>query len=68
MQHHYVYLLTSLTDPTRHYTGYTTDLKARLQSHNTGQSSHTNKYRPWGVSKRLSPSLASKKPSPSNVT
>ena len=52
--HHYVYLLTSITEPNRHYTGYTTDLTARLQSHNNGQSSHMNKYRPWHIETALS--------------
>jgi putative endonuclease len=43
----YVYLLRSLADPTQRYTGVTGDLEARLRQHNTGESTHTSKYRPW---------------------
>jgi putative endonuclease len=45
----YVYLLISGADPTERYIGYTTDLKARLKSHNEGASIHTRKYRPWNL-------------------
>jgi len=44
---HYVYILVSDHDPTRHYTGLTADLHARLAAHNAGQVSHTAKFRPW---------------------
>lgn len=44
---HYVYLLRSAADPTRRYTGVTSDLKARIGEHNAGKSPHTAKYRPW---------------------
>jgi putative endonuclease len=44
---HYVYLLISESDPTRHYTGCTTDLSARLAKHNQGGVPHTAKFRPW---------------------
>ncbi len=43
----YVYILKSKYNPTRHYTGLTSNLKRRLQEHNTGKSTHTSKYRPW---------------------
>jgi putative endonuclease len=36
-------------DPSRHYTGLTQDLDARILSHNAGQVSHTAKYRPWRI-------------------
>lgn len=42
----YVYILVSETDPTKHYTGYTTDLLTRLEAHNQGRSPHTAKYVP----------------------
>ncbi|MGA7840315.1 MAG: GIY-YIG nuclease family protein, partial [Candidatus Acidiferrales bacterium] len=29
------------------YTGVTDDLKARLSKHNSGDVTHTAKYRPW---------------------
>ena len=48
-QHHYVYILTSETDASRHYTGCTTDLQARLHKHNEGGVPHTAKYRPWRI-------------------
>jgi len=44
---HYVYILSSDVDPSRHYTGLTEDLAARLKVHNSGQVPHTAKYRPW---------------------
>jgi predicted GIY-YIG superfamily endonuclease len=34
---------------TRHYTGCTTDLEARLRKHNSGSVAHTAKFRPWRV-------------------
>lgn len=45
----YVYLIQSLSDSQRRYTGYTTDLRRRLKVHNTGGSVHTAKYVPWRV-------------------
>ena len=47
--YHYVYILTSLKDPNRHYIGITTNLTARLKKHNEGGSPHTAKYRPWRI-------------------
>jgi predicted GIY-YIG superfamily endonuclease len=44
---HYVYLLESSVDPTRRYTGYTTDLKIRLADHNSGKNQSTVSGRPW---------------------
>jgi predicted GIY-YIG superfamily endonuclease len=43
----YVYILQSLVDETRHYTGVTDDLDDRLNRHNAGEVSHTRKYKPW---------------------
>jgi predicted GIY-YIG superfamily endonuclease len=43
----YVYLIQSISYPTQRYIGITNDLKARLQSHNDGQSPHTSKFKPW---------------------
>ena len=45
----YVYILQSLKDNDRFYTGYTDDLKRRLKEHNDGKSIHTNKYTPWKI-------------------
>ena len=44
---HTVYLLRSLTNPTKHYTGCTCDLEARLLEHNTGDRYWTRHYAPW---------------------
>jgi putative endonuclease len=47
---HRVYVLESLVDPMRHYTGHTCgDVDARLAWHNAGLSHHTSKHRPWRV-------------------
>ncbi|MFH1980339.1 MAG: GIY-YIG nuclease family protein [Pseudomonadota bacterium] len=43
----YVYLIKSVRYPTRRYVGITTNLPERLKAHNTGQSPHTSKHRPW---------------------
>jgi len=43
----YVYLLQSLANPTQRYVGLTSNLEKRLSAHNSGQSSHTAKFRPW---------------------
>ena len=45
----YVYILQSIADPERHYTGITEDLKARLAKHNAGEVSHTSKFKPWRI-------------------
>ena len=41
----YVYLIEA--NGGERYVGLTTDLKARLEQHNAGQSPHTSKFRPW---------------------
>ncbi|MBW1799172.1 MAG: GIY-YIG nuclease family protein [Deltaproteobacteria bacterium] len=46
---HYVYILSSAVDATRHYTGLTDNLEARLKAHNSGQVPHSSKYRPWKI-------------------
>tara|TARA_R110000868_G_scaffold236992_2_gene491018 strand:- start:1854 stop:2156 length:303 start_codon:yes stop_codon:yes gene_type:complete len=43
----YVYIITSIDEPKRHYTGVTSDLKARLAKHNAGEIFHTAKFAPW---------------------
>jgi putative endonuclease len=45
----YVDILRSLENPERHYVGVTSDLRARLQKHNSGEVSHTSKYVPWTI-------------------
>jgi putative endonuclease len=46
---HYVYMLESNLELGRRYVGLSTDLKRRLEDHNSGKSSHTAKFRPWRV-------------------
>ena len=46
---HYVYILQSVTDSERFYTGITDDLTARIKEHNTGEVFHTSKYAPWRI-------------------
>ncbi len=43
----YVYLVKSINFPEIYYVGYTTNLEQRLETHNSGGSIHTAKYRPW---------------------
>ncbi|MSO60647.1 MAG: GIY-YIG nuclease family protein [Acidobacteria bacterium] len=42
-----VYVLRSEADPTRYYTGLTSDMAARLEDHNAGRCPHTESGRPW---------------------
>ena len=43
----FVYVLRSVEHPQRHYVGVTTDVDARLASHNNGACERTREYRPW---------------------
>ena len=51
---HYVYLLTSISNPNRHYTGLTKNLNRRLIKHNAGEVFHTSKYLPWQIDTAVS--------------
>ena len=42
-----VYVLRSDSNPSRHYTGLTSNLEKRLKWHNAGQNVHTARDRPW---------------------
>ena len=44
---HYVYILQSASNPSEYYTGLTSNLKNRLQTHNNGEVPHTSKFTPW---------------------
>ena len=46
---YYVYILQSLTDPGKFYTGLTDNPEQRLKDHNSGKSIHTNKFKPWKI-------------------
>ncbi|MGA3170632.1 MAG: GIY-YIG nuclease family protein [Chthoniobacteraceae bacterium] len=43
----YIYVLSSESNPARHYVGLTDDLKDRLRRHNAGEIAHTKKFCPW---------------------
>ncbi len=43
----YVYILQSISEPDRHYTGLSDDVELRLAKHNNGDVKHTSKFRPW---------------------
>ncbi|MGO8705902.1 MAG: GIY-YIG nuclease family protein [Candidatus Brocadiia bacterium] len=43
----YAYLLQSLSNPRKRYTGLSADFQERLKQHNDGESPHTAKHRPW---------------------
>ena len=45
----YVYILQSINYPEHFYIGSTRDLKRRIKEHNSGNSIHTNKFKPWGL-------------------
>jgi putative endonuclease len=42
-----VYVLRSVSNRTRYYTGLTSDWRARLNAHNSGKCPHTASGRPW---------------------
>lgn len=46
---HYVYILRSINNIDQTYIGSTSDLKKRLESHNSSASKHTSKFNPWKV-------------------
>ena len=45
--YHYIYLIRSIKYPRTMYVGYTTNVKQRIATHNSGGSIHTKKDRPW---------------------
>ncbi|MCL1902574.1 MAG: GIY-YIG nuclease family protein [Alphaproteobacteria bacterium] len=46
---HYVYILQSISNPNEYYTGLTSDIKNRIQTHNSGGVPHTSKFMPWKI-------------------
>jgi putative endonuclease len=46
---YYVYLLESISNPSSHYVGFTSDLRCRLRDHNDGRLPTTAPHRPWGL-------------------
>jgi len=45
----YVYILESINNPDKFYTGFTENLQKRLKDHNSGKNPHTIKYKPWRI-------------------
>lgn len=46
---YFVYHIQSQLYPEKFYVGFTTDLNKRIAEHNSGKSTHTNKYLPWKI-------------------
>ena len=44
---HYVYIIRSEKFTKEIYIGSTQNIPERLQAHNAGKSTHTNKFKPW---------------------
>lgn len=42
-----VYLIQSIESPKQHYVGLTANIAVRLAAHNSGESPHTRRHRPW---------------------
>ncbi|MFC1692243.1 GIY-YIG nuclease family protein [Candidatus Latescibacterota bacterium] len=49
MKFYYVYILQSLNNHERYYTGFTENLQERLKQHNSGKCPHTSNYKPWRI-------------------
>lgn len=45
----FLYVLNTFGEPTRYYTGVTSNVAARLAAHNAGLSPHTAHHRPWRI-------------------
>lgn len=43
----YVYVIRTVANPPRYYTGLAADVSERLKNHNSGSSPHTARHRPW---------------------
>ena len=44
---YFTYVIESLKNPRKRYTGHTSDLDSRLAYHNAGKVASTAKYAPW---------------------
>jgi putative endonuclease len=44
-----VYILKNEGNPPRYYTGFTSNVRARLEAHNAGRCPHTASGKPWIV-------------------
>lgn len=50
---YYVYMIESLAVPSRHYVGFTEDLRGRLIAHNQARLPTTAPHRPWRLATYL---------------
>jgi len=46
---HLVYVLKTVNQPVKYYTGLTSDVAERLIAHNAGRCPHTARHSPWAV-------------------
>ncbi|MBI2462880.1 MAG: GIY-YIG nuclease family protein [Candidatus Spechtbacteria bacterium] len=44
---YYIYIIQSINSPKQFYTGFSENINNRLDDHNSGKSTHTNKFKPW---------------------
>lgn len=49
LEKRFVYIIRSDVDPSRHYTGISSDVPARLEWHNHGPCGCTVHHRPWSL-------------------
>ena len=45
----FVYVLRSVVEPSRYYTGITDNVQRRVDVHNSGGSQYTSTLRPWSL-------------------
>jgi putative endonuclease len=43
----FVYIIRSVSDPSRYNTSLTADVRSRLAAHNAGRCTHTSRHKPW---------------------
>lgn len=44
---YFVYIIKSVSSQNQIYTGFSEDIKSRLDEHNKGKSAYTSKFKPW---------------------
>ena len=45
----FVYILKSVGNRNRYYTGVTSNVRVRLRAHNAGECTHTAQHGPWAL-------------------
>jgi predicted GIY-YIG superfamily endonuclease len=46
---YYVYIIQSINFSKEIYIGFSSNLKERIREHNSGDSPHTKKFKPWKI-------------------